>query len=506
MEENINTRTLMDMLRELAENQFTIAKCDFNLFQLRTRQQIDGCVKDAQARITGMANEYGVEIDRITTQYEGEKASVNKILENYKNAMVKVAEPFNEEIKNVEQMQSGAQVEFISLVANFMPTIMQSQGQIMRMNKKTKEKTANVLKAIKEGRYEQAIDGLTEVQQIKEDNQPEAVKTVVKSILEQMKAKLQIIQQCREEKEEIEVRKATAIEAVNAEKNMALTNVRKQTRLQKIIGSIFSKLNGTKKFMKNAIDPLKIKINEIKGTYIPSVMTNAQNRMENFSKIVIDKMNELDNEIVQKVDQYAEILAEKKESVGNNISWTKEKILNGLKDAQETAQIEAMIAGDFIKDKVETVQIHGIEAIDNIGDKIETAQILGMIAKDNIKARKNAIIQGAVAIKNSATEKVNNVRESAIQVTKKAKDSVVQIATNLKNGATNKIASTKDMLIKGATSIKDVGKYTYKSLISMGLQTKMNIISGIQSKLDEQQKAIQEKMEQINLDINDPEK
>ena len=499
MEEKIDTKKILEMLKDLAVNQAKITKCDVQLLASEKRQQISECVKDVREDLTEKAKLYGVKIDRITTEYEGEKGQVENILEKYKGAMEDVAEPFDRELKAVEEQQSNAQTEFISLVANFIPSIAQSQSKNMKIDKEIKNKTAEVLSAISEGNYNNAIEGLEEVQKYKENNQPDALKTVAKSNLEQMKSMLAVIEQCKREKYEINNRRREAINEVKVEENTELTKVQKQNMVQRIMGSIFSKFNGTKKFMKNAIDPLKDTISEIKDTHIPNIKASAEDRIVNFQENLANKKQEIENAVTEKVDQYAEKLATAKENTINNIKTTKEKLSNGIKDAKETAQIEAMIAKDFVSDKVETVQIYGMEAkdkfadkIENVkdwtADKIETAQIIGMVAKDKVIARKNAIIESATTIKNSAMEKVDDVREG-----------VVQTASSAKKMAVNTIVSAKDLIINGARSIKEAGKSTYKSIVNKGLETKMSVITSMQKKLKEQEKEIQEKMTKLNI-------
>lgn len=499
MEEKIDTKKILEMLKDLAVNQAKITKCDVQLLASEKRQQISECVKDVREDLTEKAKLYGVKIDRITTEYEGEKRQVENILEKYKGAMEDVAEPYDREIKAVEEQQSNVQTEFISLVANLIPSIAQSQSKNMKIDKEIKNKTAEVLSAISEGNYNNAIEGLEEVQKYKENNQPDALKTVAKSNLEQMKSMLAVIEQCKREKYEINNRRREAINEVKVEKNTELTKVQKQNMVQRIMGSIFSKFNGTKKFMKNAIDPLKDTISEIKDTHIPNIKASAEDRIANFQENLANKKQELENAVTEKVDQYAEKLATAKENTINNIKTTKEKLSNGIKDAKETAQIEAMIAKDFVSDKVETVQIYGMEAkdkfadkIENVkdwtADKIETAQIIGMVAKDKVIARKNAIIESATTIKNSAMEKVDDVREG-----------VVQTASSAKKMAVNTIISAKDLIINGVRSIKEAGKSTYKSIVNKGLETKMSVITSMQKKLKEQEKEIQEKMTKLNI-------
>ena len=508
MEEK-NVNEILEMLKELASNQATIVKCNAKLFALETEDKISECVENARNYLNDKRNEYGVKIEKITTEYENETVNVDRILEKYKKRMGQVVEFFDDELKNVEEKQSNAQIDFISLVANFIPTILKAQGQVKEMDKETKKKLKNVKIDLANGDYKSAVAGIEGIQELKKNNQPEEVKTVAKGVLEQMKNQLTIIQECKEEKANIRERCDNAINTVKFTKNMALSKVQKQNIVQKVLGSIFSKFNGTKKFVKNVVDPLKDTVTEIKDTHIPNVKANIEARMTSFENNLINTKNELANAVAEKVDKYAEQLATKKEEVIRNIHTTKDNISNGIKDGIDTAKIEAMIARDFISDKAETAQIYGLELGDKIKgtikagkdwvtDKAETAQIIGMVTKDEIVARKNAIIQGAVNLKNSATEKISDAREGITQMTENVRDGAVQIATNIKNGAVNRIASARDLIIRGATSVKDAGKNTYKAIANMGLQAKMGIITNIQRKLEEQEKQIYQKMAKLN--------
>ena len=504
MEEK-NVNEILEMLKELANNQATIVKCDAVLFALATKQKISECVEETRNYLSEKGKEYGVKIEKITTEYESEAVNVNRVLEKYRKRMEDVVEHFDDQLKNVEEKQSDAQTDFISLAANFIPTILKAQGQVMKMDKETKKKTKAVLTDISEGNYENALAGLGELQELKENNQPEKVKIVSKGVLEQMKNQLIVIEECKKEKAKIREKCDNTINTVKFTKNMSLSKVQKQNIVQKVLGSIFSKFNGTKKFIKNVADPLKNTITEIKDTHIPNVKANIEARMTSFEKNLINTKNELENAVAEKVDKYAEKLATQKENVIRNIHTAKDKISNGIKDTVDTAKIEAMIAGDFISDKAETVQIYGLLFGDKIkagkdwvADKAETAQIIGMVAKDEIVARKNDIIEGAVNIKNNVTGKIGDAKKGIIQMTENVRDGAVQMATNVKNRAANTIVSARDLIISGATSIKDTGKNTYKAIVNMGLQAKMGIITSIQSKLEEQEEQINQKMMRLN--------
>lgn len=499
MNNEINTKKVLDMLGELAACQAQNLKCDAILFKRDKEKQILECVDSAKKEISEKAHMFGVKMEKIATEFEGKKTQVLGILDNYKDAMESAAKPFDEAMKGVMAQQSEVQADFISLVANFIPTLAQQQGQVMKVNAETKKATKEVLKAIAEKKWDKAIENLDKAQKLEENHQPEAVKTVAKSNLEQMKAKLELIKECKREKEGIKERRKAAINKVKAEKMMQL-QVSTKNIVKRIMGSLFGKFNGTKKFLRTAVDPLKNTITEIKETHIPNIKAGIANKMEDFRESFENNKMALEEAVTQKVDQYAEKLAATKEGVMSNIKSTKEKIQNGIKDAAETAQIEAMIAKGFINDKIETAQIYGMEAKDKVtnkiqtakdwvADKVETAQIYGMEAKDEVIARKNAILEGAVNIKNSVMEKAEDV-----------KDGVVKMATETRDGVANTVTSAKNLIVKGATTIGDAGKNTYKSLINKGLQVKMNIVASIQRRLEEQQKQLQEKMTQLNPD------
>ena len=200
MEESIDTNKFLGMLKELINNQVTITKCDVQQFSRETREQIAECAHDVYEDLTAKAKMYGVQMNKIAKQYENEKSQTADILSEYRKAIGDVAKPFDEEMKAVMVKESDAKTEFIALAANFIPNFAKVQGQNMKMELETKKQTANVLTAIAKGDYKKAIEGLENVKQAKENKQPEAVKTLAKSVLEQMKSKLELIEECRREK------------------------------------------------------------------------------------------------------------------------------------------------------------------------------------------------------------------------------------------------------------------------------------------------------------------
>ena len=97
MEEK-NVNEILEMLKELASNQATIVKCNAKLFALETEDKMSECVENARNYLNDKRNEYGVKIEKITTEYENETVNVDRILEKYKKRMGQVVEFFDDEL------------------------------------------------------------------------------------------------------------------------------------------------------------------------------------------------------------------------------------------------------------------------------------------------------------------------------------------------------------------------------------------------------------------------
>ena len=263
----------------------------------------------------------------------------------------------------------------------------------------------------------------------------------------------QLIEDVEKEYDQLMEDRKSEIDKVTEDKNNKLATIPKQNIFQKVLGSMFNKFNGTKKFMQSVMGPLQSKVATIKEENIPQIKQMISEKRQEFSQKIRDARVNIEEKVKGKVEEYSL------------------KLKQGVKDKMETAAIYGMEAKDFIKDKMETAAIYGMEAKDKLvqgaKDKMETAAIYGMEAKDVLTDKKDAIIQGA---------------------------------RNTKDTAKAKIGQAKDSVVTHVTSAVDNGKRTFRNVIGKGYEAKMNFIQKAQDRLNEKQAEIAQKMQLLNPD------
>ena len=195
----------------------------------------------------------------------------------------------------------------------------------------------------------------------------------------------------------------------------------------------------------------------------------------------MQKRADIEKSVEEKVEGYAEKLANTQENAVQKVSLfkkamleyadmskakvgeTKENMAFTVKDKIEDAQILALMAQDFAKDKIADAQILGLYAQDFVKDKVEDVQILGLyaqdFAKDKIADTKQMATKAQEFISNklaNAKEAVAKRKEAILVGVNQKKAQAIQVAQTTKDNVIQFGKDTRGMIITGVDNSKKV--------------------------------------------------
>ena len=185
------------------------------------------------------------------------------------------------------------------------------------------------------------------------------------------------------------------------------------------------------------------------------------------------------------------------------VGETKENMAFTVKDKIEDAQILALMAQDFAKDKIADAQILGLYAQDFAKDKIADTKQMATKAQEFI-SNKLANAKEAVAKRKEAIlVGVNQKKAQAIQVAQTTKDNVIQFGKDTRGMIITGVDNSKKVVTTYVKDTMETGKRTYRGIINKGYEIKSNMIEAAQQRLSAQQQEIQQKRQQLNMNIKE---
>lgn len=212
----------------------------------------------------------------------------------------------------------------------------------------------------------------------------------------------------KSEEESIKKLAKSSVHAINVakkEKDKQLAVIQKKNVILKLLDSVTAKVNGTKKFAKNVIEPLKNEIKSIKDEKIPNLK----------DEIILD-------------------LAEKEIKFNQFIDKTKE---NAKKAATKTKE-EAMIVG-------ETAASIGIGAA---GIVVSSVYVAGMGVASAAKKSVETIGEAKDFVSDKITTGAGKVKTKARDIVDAGKEAKHSFLRNVANKIQNKVATAREDIEK----------------------------------------------------------
>ncbi len=459
-------KSFMQLLKELAETQTTLSKINAQIIIRDGQEQVKEAVDKARENLEDKAKALGVSAKKMEEMYEASKDEKKGILEEYEEALETVSKIYDDGFLNIMETAYGLyqEQEQDTMIEEKETQIKLKQAK-KDLARLIKEKKKEIIKATKEGNMDLAKEKIEELDYLSENheaNQLEETNLALQTRREELR---KMIEDAEEAIEQHKEDRRKAIEEITIERDNKLAKVSKENFFQKLAGNIFSKFNGSKKFMRTAIDPLKEKVDLIKKETIPQ-LTDAMNRKsKEFYQKVQEDSEKMQKAVQEKITQHRENKAERKKQ----IKQFREDTINKAIEMGQSAQNATRNFFETVQFGAETITTMGLNAkdriVDGTVDKINTAVNMGLDAKDRI-------VEGTM-------DKLNEAVTMGIN----AKDRLI-------DGTMNKINAANDM----RKSAIGKGKRTYRGIIEFGHKKKLGLINRMQRKLNEKQKQLEEKM------------
>ena len=371
------------LLKELAETQATLAKIDAQIAIKEGKDQVKSTVESTKTTLETQAKKFGANLKKVEEDYRNGNEDKKGILEEYESLLEEVNGNYHTLMQDVLEKKAQLEVEEQENMMGQKKNKIDTRNAEKEFSKQEKLLKAEIIKATKEKRLEDAQQRIAELQDLTENNPVNSMKTVNEELQTRRTEIRGLIEECEKQYEKLMEERKKEIDGLTEDKNNKLAKIPKQNIFQKTIGSIFNKFNGTKKFMKTAVEPLKAKITEIKEEDIPRLKQEIGGKRQQLSDKIQGARTGIEETVKGKVDEYATKLAQ-----------NQQKAMESVKNMRNTVIGKADKLGqNVINTKDNFVQ----------GAKDTKASVV-----DAIKNGKNAIIQGAKSTRDNVTSHVTS--------------------------------------------------------------------------------------------------
>lgn len=446
------------LLKELADTQVTLAKINAQLAIRESKDQIETIVDSKSKELIEQAKKFGAKLEKIEQEYANQNADREGIVEEFEKRLAEASEEYDKILQDI--MEKKAQFELdengILLEQKRNKVKMAAENKEFAKTKQRLEK--EIVQALKSGDMSTLQQKTEELKSHIENNPTDISRTHAQELQARREEIKQAIESCKNEYEQIMAERKKMLEEISSNKNKQLMTIPKQNIFAKALGNIFNKFNGTKKFVKGVIEPLKTQIGQIRNEEIPKIKSEIDSKRKTFLDKAVQKRADIEKSVEEKVEGYAEKLANTQENAVQKVSLFKKAMLEYADMAK---------AQEFISNKLAN-------------------------AKEAVAKRKEAILVG-----------VNQKKAQAIQVAQTTKDNVIQFGKDTRGMIITGVDNSKKVVTTYVKDTMETGKRTYRGIINKGYEIKSNMIEAAQQRLSAQQQEIQQKRQQLNMNIKE---
>lgn len=527
------------LLKELADTQVTLAKINAQLAIRESKDQIETIVDSKSKELIEQAKKFGTKLEKIEQEYANQNADREGIVEEFEKRLAEASEEYDKILQDIMEKKAQFELDENGILLEQKRNNVKMAAENKEFAKAKQRLEKEIVQALKSGDMPTLQQKTEELKSHIENNPTDIRRAHAQELQARREEIKQAIESCKNEYEQIMAERKKMLEEISSNKNKQLMTIPKQNIFAKALGNIFNKFNGTKKFVKGVIEPLKTQIGQIRNEEIPKIKSEIDSKRKTFLDKAVQKRADIEKSVEEKVEGYAEKLANTQENAVQKVSLfkkamleyadmakakvgeTKENMAFTVKDKIEDAQILALMAQDFAKDKIADAQILGLYAQDFVKDKVEDVQILGLYAQDFAKDKIADTKQMATKAQEFISNKVANAKESvvkrkeailvgfnqkkaqAIQVAQTTKDNVIQFGKDTRGMIITGVDNSKKVVTTYVKDTMEAGKRTYRGIINKGYEIKSNMIEAAQQRLSAQQQEIQQKRQQLNMNIKE---
>lgn len=326
MEENNNEsqKKLMDLLKELAVIQADNMKLSFAIKARDARDTIEDKIQGVKDTIMEKSRAYGTKARKLAADYiEGEKGdrliqSLEVTMDEIKNRYTDMLLGLNDEIANLETEEYELVLQVYELKNEVARKRMLIES-LTAENSKMIQKREEIMKEFQEAKLNHDDEKLSKVSEefrhtigpYKKYREQKAQLQQEIAINEEMAENMEsILEQVRKGiKNKLNEYNTKKIEWYLSKRNLQsqIDNVQsmipQQNKLQKFVGSLLMKINGTKKFSRDVIDKVKEETLRITTEEIPRIANETKDTAVKPIKQIISKARDKKYAIIDKVQK-----------------------------------------------------------------------------------------------------------------------------------------------------------------------------------------------------------
>lgn len=491
------------LLKELADTQVTLAKINAQLAIRESKDQIETIVDSKSKELIEQAKKFGTKLEKIEQEYANQNADREGIVEEFEKRLAEASEEYDKILQDIMEKKAQFELDENGILLEQKRNNVKMAAENKEFAKAKQRLEKEIVQALKSGDMPTLQQKTEELKSHIENNPTDIRRAHAQELQARREEIKQAIESCKNEYEQIMAERKKMLEEISSNKNKQLMTIPKQNIFAKALGNIFNKFNGTKKFVKGVIEPLKTQIGQIRNEEIPKIKSEIDSKRKTFLDKAVQKRADIEKSVEEKVEGYAEKLANTQENAVQKVSLfkkamleyadmakakvgeTKENMAFTVKDKIEDVQILGLYAQDFAKDKIADTKQMATKAQEFISNKLANA-------KEAVAKRKEAILVG-----------VNQKKAQAIQVAQTTKDNVIQFGKDTRGMIITGVDNSKKVVTTYVKDTMETGKRTYRGIINKGYEIKSNMIEAAQQRLSAQQQEIQQKRQQLNMNIKE---
>ena len=501
--ENKDDAKFFDLLKSMAGIQLGLIKVNVAKTMIEQKEFADNVTNNLKKSMIEKANKFGRDVSEGSSTLK----EIDEIIKEYKKEFDIVGEAYDSQIALQSAMIADKQIEMQSVMERRYQNNSKKENYKEEFKKRKADIEKEITSAIESGDSKTFNSKVEEYNQYighLKLNEYDQVDAFYKSELENMQKAID------ESKKYIDVLrdlKMTELGKLFESRNKALSDVKELNFIQKTLGGILNRINGGKKFVNEALDPAKNKLDEIKAK-VPKIFKAVQSKsldvrenIEDAVKMIPDKARDASTRAIQPIQSrmndaagFVNDAINKAKEKGMDVSV---KAVDVVKNAKEYAAYNAtkgVVYSIYFVDKVKNFAAPGIVTAMNFSKDaalygIEvargTGRAVGDLVMDNIEDAKDTFGRA----RDYAGEKVMDAKDFVYDMTDVAKEKITNGGRVVKNTISNVGKVSRDVANKSVKTVRDFsgnvvknGKALFLSVINQTKQAQESVIRKMESK------------------------
>ena len=407
-------RNFLDLLRQLVEIQSSIAKVEAQIAIRDGKEHIKAKIDSTKGQLEESAKRFGTNLKKIENQYSKNNSEKKSILQQYETCLEMIDEMYDQPLQSILEEKSELESEEQFIMSEQKNVKINRKYVKMEYQKKEAELKSEVKNALDSGDLELAQSKMDELKDYSVNNDYTFLKSYNVELQTRRTELRTLIEQCEKQYEALINEKNSAIDNAIDSKDNYLALIEKQNLFQRFVGSVLNRFNGGKRFIKNCMDPLQVKVVDLRDKKIPQIKETVTQKKEDFFNTIIESKSKIERTVTEKVTDYSSRLAEFQ-----------------VKTVQNTINL-----GHTISNKAQDIGTTFVGGVVNAGNAVKNVAV---------KSRKTLLMTSkhlARTIKDNVNKGISNGKQTYNNIIKKGHEKKL----NFINGISNKLEEKREEL------------------------------------------------------------